>query len=76
MITMLTAKESGIRIVSRMTSTPPWPGAPTITPTPASAITIAIHERRETGSPSITQASSAATIGAAACRKSTFATVV
>ena len=73
---MLTANESGITIVSRSTRMLPLPGAPTITPTPASAISIAAHERPETGSPRLTHASRAANIGAAACRKRTRATVV
>jgi hypothetical protein len=75
-ITMLTANEIGITIVSSVTRIPPCPGAPTMTPTPASAMTIAIPERRDTGSPSISHASSAAIIGAAAWRKRTFATVL
>ena len=75
-MTMLIANESGITIVSRFTRPPPAPGPPTITPTPASATSIAAHERAEIGSRSITHARRAANIGAAACRKRTCATLV
>ena len=45
-------------------------------PTPSAAITIAIQVRREIRSERIAQPSSAAMIGADACRKRTFATDV
>ena len=57
-----------------MPSAPPLPGEPTMSATPRTATAIAIQLRRETLSPRAAQASSAATIGATACMKRTFAT--
>ena len=73
-ITMATAKATIITNEAPTPSRPPLPGPPTIRPTPRSAIPIATPALAVIGSPSAIQASSAATIGDAACMKSTFAT--
>ena len=74
-MTMATAKATIITNEAPTPSSPPLPGPPTIRPTPSSATTIANAGPRVIGSPSAIQASSAATIGDAACMKRTFATV-
>ena len=55
---------------------PPSIPPPTISTTPTPARPIAIHVRRAIPSERKSHASSAASIGAVACQKSTFATVV
>ncbi len=76
MTTTLTAKASVITTESARPRPGELPGPPTIRPTPASAIAIATPVRRDTDSRSAAHAISAAAIGATACMKSTFATVV
>ena len=56
-------------------STPPLPGPPTMSATPASATAMARAMRRVIDSPNANQAMSAAATGEAACMKSTFATL-
>ena len=75
-ITTATAKDSVITTESASPRPCAPPGPPTMIPTPTSATAIAAPVRRETDSRSAAQAMSAAAIGASACMKSTFATVV
>ncbi len=74
-ITRAPANDSVITSERPRPAPAPPPGPPIITPTPASATTIATPVLRDTDSRSTTQAIRAAAIGESACRKMTFATV-
>ena len=73
----ITAANDAVTTSGSTTAVVPASNEPAaISATPAAARTSATHVRPSTGSERSTQPSSAAIIGAAACMKSTFATVV
>ena len=76
---VITTASAKARVISTESPTPSpklAPGPPTIRPTPPSAMTIATAVLFDTDSCSAAHPISAAAIGATACMKSTFATVV